>query len=315
VDIRSIVRKMSRIYLLCTVAKNEEVFLPKLASDILQQSQRPSLWVLLDDRSCDGTAEIMKSLNLENPWIRYYKYNARRGKDLGMHLAMLKSYATHLTIEIAVKEKIEYEFIGILDSDIHIDSRFFEKMIDKMIGNCNIGLISAEIQEFAKDGSLYLKHSRLDLPGGATMLCRRRCFEDVGGVDPNAYPFDAIIVARAKLRNWETKRLKDVTAIQRRKTSSANGMKKGYEYESEKVFFLRYNFLYILARAAYISICSRVDYGFFFFWGYMKKLIKGGKKLLDKELIKYFRRDRFYEIIRYRFRRMCTHILKINRGK
>ena len=287
-------------YILCTVAKNEEKYFPKTASDVLSQICPPKIWLLLDDGSTDQTSQFMKELTSKYKWVYYYRYSGPRNKDLGRHLACIKNKATEIAITIALRKKILYEYIGILDADIRIAHQFYESLMNHMRKKPEIGLISAEIEEIDMEGNLYLKNGRADIPGGATMFCRRQCFDDIGGIDPESYPFDAILVAKAKLMRWLTERSKSITALQMRKTSTMYGVKKGYAYEGEKVFFLRYNLFYVLARAIYIALTESLSCGFAFFVGYAKKVLNSDDRLKDKELINYFRRTRFREIVRYK---------------
>lgn len=294
---------VNRGYILCTVARNEETFFPKLASNVLLQSQSPCLWVLLDDQSIDHTKDRMEALALEHSWIRYYRYERPRSREFGVHLSRLKAHVTKLAAQIASAESLSYEFIGILDADIQIPPGFYAEMIDQMLKDPNIGLASAKIQEFAGNGNLYLKKSREDLPGCATLLCRRRCFDDIGGIDPEVYPEDAIMVAKAKLKNWDTKRFADITAIQVRKTHRGLSPWTGNIFFGEKVYFLRYPLIYVIVKAAHISFSDRFDLGFVFLWGYLKKLFSAGKRLEDPELVEYFRVTRSKENIRLFLRR------------
>jgi glycosyltransferase involved in cell wall biosynthesis len=284
--------KENRGYILCTVARNEERYLPNLAAAILSQSQRPLLWVLLDDQSTDETTNQMKELAMNHPWIYYYRYEGNRSSQLGMHLAAIKSCATKLAIQICSQKNISYEFIGIIDADIQIDTDFYEKMIDRMIEEPSIGLISARLRELCKNDKIQLRKSRDDLPGCATIICRKKCFKDINGIDPSLYPEDAIMIAKANLKNWKTERHKELTAFQLRRTSSSKGMRNGFIYEGEKVFFLRDSLLYLLIKMVYIAIFERIDYGLAFLWGYLKKVLKSEKRLEDEEIIQFFRKRR-----------------------
>ena len=290
--------------ILCTVAKNEEKCFPGLASDVLGQSERPALWVLLDDHSTDQTSRIMRGLAQRYEWIRYHTYEGPASTQLGMHLAELKCCASTLAVDTAFKEKIQFRYIGLLDADVRLPASFYERMIRRMAQNPAIGIISPRILEFADNGELYLKVSRGDLPGCAAMLCRRKCFEDIGGVDTRAYPEDAIMVVRARLRGWQTIRAADIKVIHMRKTSSAPGLKRGYVFEGEKVFFLRYPFLYVLLRAIYIAITLGFDCAYAFVHGYLSRLLNGDERLDDKELVGYFRKTRPREIVKYRLGRL-----------
>ena len=257
--------------------------------------------MILDDQSTEGTADILIELSNRYPWIQYVRYDGVRAKRLGLHLAKIKAYVTESAFHIMKAQQRTFDYIGILDADIRIPPSFYDKMIEEMEKNHRLGLISAKILETDGKGRLQFKQSRDDLPGCATILCRLACFEEIGGIDPNLYPEDAVMVAKAKLRSWQTARSATVTATQLRKTSSGQGKRMGYEYEGEKIYFLRHNPLYVAFRSIHIAMTSGLPWSFFFLAGYFKGFLRGDSRLQDLDLTRYFRRDRFREILQDRF--------------
>ena len=56
-------------YVLITPARNEANFIELTLKSVVAQSARPVKWVIVNDGSTDGTAEIVKKYASANPWI------------------------------------------------------------------------------------------------------------------------------------------------------------------------------------------------------------------------------------------------------
>lgn len=297
---------MTNGYVLCVHVKNEARYISPLLESIAVQTLLPNLVVVVDDYSTDETYSRVEEFTQSHSWVKLFRYQSQGESetDFALHFSQVRSYSVNLLIEHCEANAISYDYVGILDADMKIDSTFYRRMVDRLSQEKTLGIVSAMIYEPSHSGQYYLKASRPDLPGGATLMLAKECLKDIGGVPADMYPEDAIMVARAKLRNWKTRRLQDITAIQMRKTSSARGQRNGFRYEGEKVYFLRHGPLYVLLRTIYISIFQRVDYGWAFLGGYLKKLLRKEKRLNDEELIGYFRKRRFREIVQHRLGRI-----------
>ena len=56
-------------YAVVTPARNERTNLPRLAACLVEQTVQPSAWVIVDDGSTDGTAELAQRLADEHSWM------------------------------------------------------------------------------------------------------------------------------------------------------------------------------------------------------------------------------------------------------
>src|SRR5438034_8324806 len=56
-------------YVLITPARNEEAFIEKTIEAVTRQTVLPIRWVIVDDGSTDGTAEVVRRRVARYPWI------------------------------------------------------------------------------------------------------------------------------------------------------------------------------------------------------------------------------------------------------
>ena len=285
-------------YILCTAARDEAEGISRLIEDVLSQDKRPGLWVIVDDSSTDATPMIVERYARNNRWIRPLRYGGQRHESQLMHISKVKSFAARSAISLAAAEGIAWSHIGILDADMSVDNTFYARMLKRLDEDDSIGLLGAGILSLSEKG-IILESARGDLPGSATMLCRRSCFEEIGGVPDDMYPEDAIMTARAKLSGWTTERSSAITALQGRRSGSKYGDIKGYVLRGERVYFLRYPPAYLLIRSAHIGLKKGPLLALSFLYGFIRCRIRGAQRLEDRRLVEYFSGERFHEAISY----------------
>ena len=80
-------------YILITPARNEQAFIDKTLASMVEQTQSPERWVIVDDGSTDRTAEIVQSYLARFPWIELVRQPNRpdrsfTGKAVAVNAAL-----------------------------------------------------------------------------------------------------------------------------------------------------------------------------------------------------------------------------------
>ena len=99
-----------RQYIMVTPVKNEEDSLPNQARSVLEQTFKPSLWVIVDDGSTDGTVDIIRDLTNKHNWIKTIKLG-KSHRDLGVHISHVCREGFNFAIEYCTQYDIVYEYI------------------------------------------------------------------------------------------------------------------------------------------------------------------------------------------------------------
>ena len=68
-------------YVLVTAARNEEAFIEKTIESVIHQTILPMKWVIVDDGSTDGTAEVIRRYLPEYRWMQMVQMPQRRRED------------------------------------------------------------------------------------------------------------------------------------------------------------------------------------------------------------------------------------------
>ena len=202
-------------YVLITPAKNEEVSIGLTIESVLNQTVRPAEWIVVSDGSTDRTDEIVHAAALANPWIRLLPLPPRAHRSFAAVV-----HATEAGIRFL--NAGDYEYIGLLDSDVRFRPDYFERVIESLESSPRLGMAGGVVIDVGLRRDR-LPRNRQDVPG-AVQFFRRTCFEALGGLV--AIPeggWDALTCARARMVGFETRLLTDLVVDHLKPRNIAEG--------------------------------------------------------------------------------------------
>ncbi|MCX9084516.1 MAG: glycosyltransferase family 2 protein [Candidatus Methanoperedens sp.] len=282
-------------YVIVTPCKNEEKNLQSLADSIINQTLKPKLWLIIDDGSTDNTPIILNNLINNHGWICVIT-GIRSQRDLSFHYAEIVSIAIKETYQICNKQNIIFDYIGLIDADMILSQNFFEKIVYKFEKNPNLGVASGS-DATRKGNIIIIEKDRDNLPNGGLRVWRRKCYEDTGGF-PRSYSADAVSNVLAILHGWETRKFVDIICIQTRKTSSSEGLWKGFKTRGESDYYRDYHPFYVFFKFIKYVISHPYYTGIAYIYSYIYCVLKSKEKIELIEVRKYYRK-KHKEIIRY----------------
>jgi hypothetical protein len=177
-----------RSYCLITPCRDEARYARRTLDSVVAQTERPALWVLVDDGSKDETPEILAEYAARHPWIRVVRRPDRGDRKLGGGV-IDAFYAGYQTIEPA-----RFDHLCKLDLDLVLPPRYFATLMDRMASQPRIGTCSGkayflppgvpdEAARFPIDPGGPLVSEKLgdENSVGQIKFYRTRCFEQIGG--------------------------------------------------------------------------------------------------------------------------------------
>lgn len=283
-----------KMYILITPAKNEKNNLPDVAGSVIKQTIKTKLWVIVDDGSTDGTPIIIKNLESKYEWIKAITLKPEP-RDQMFHYPVVCKSGFDYAIEYCEKKGIDYEFIGLLDADTILEEKYFEKLIDEFDKDKNLGIASGGIY-YDINGTLQWDKTNEKIPRGTGRLWTKDCFLNTGYLaKPSA---DSISNVKAILRGWKIRSFKHIVAVQKRKTSSAEGLWNGFTIDGRKVYYLNKHPLLVLLNVLYFTTKKPYYTGIAFLYGYLISVFKREEKIDDEEIKGYYWNKRLREILR-----------------
>jgi glycosyltransferase involved in cell wall biosynthesis len=301
-------------YLLATPVKNEEENLPNLIHSVAEQTIKPVLWIIVDDGSMDDSPKIIEDATNRYVWVKSVRLK-ESPRDLTIHVSYVYKSGIDFAIEYCKEHSIQYDYICFLDADMIIrDKDFFKKIFSKFEKNYRLGIASGSIQVI-DNGWMKNEWRREDTISGGETICRRKCFEDAGGI-PSSYSWESVLSAKAKLRGWGVKRFEEIRAIQTRKTSSAEGLWKGYKINGLSCYYLNYNPIIVVAKALKLCLFEKPYYiGIAFLLGYFDGLLHRKEQINDEEVKYYFRHVKPQELKKWYIQKILQMMRYENQNK
>jgi len=233
-------------YVLITPARNEEAFLGDTIQGVLSQTVVPARWVIVDDRSTDRTAEIVRGCLPAHPFIRLLSLPGDGSRSFGK-----KAAAFNAGLELL--DGIEYGYIGNLDADIKLPPGYYESVLREFERDPSLGVAGGTV--FTLAGGLPVRlDAAADSVPGAVQLFRKECFRDIGGkyLLLEQGGIDAAAEVMARMHGWEVRQIPGVSVQEQRRIGTAADSDLAAKYkEGVRFHSLGYGTLYYLVRAIY----------------------------------------------------------------
>jgi glycosyltransferase involved in cell wall biosynthesis len=186
---------------------------------VIGQTLKPALWVIVDDGSTDGTAEIVERYTRDCSFIRLVR-SARRG-DRNTGSAEVQAFYRGYQL----LGQTEFDFIVKLDGDLSFEADHFEKLLGRFWSDERLGIASGVYLETDNEGEWKIVAMPSYHAFGACKVIRRACWEDIGGfaLTPG---WDTADEVRAWNRGWRTRHFTDCEARHHKPEGSAMGYLK-----------------------------------------------------------------------------------------
>ncbi|MBN7795244.1 glycosyltransferase family 2 protein [Parahaliea mediterranea] len=283
-------------FVLLTAAKNEEKYIGLALESVVRQSVHPLAWYIVDDGSTDSTPHVVERYALAYPFIHLLHNQSGGERSFGaQYRAITMAYQT------ARKSGLDYDFVGMHDADIALQSTdYFKNLLAAFTADSSLGVAGGYI--FEKNHGRWRSrpaNSPQAVAGGLQMF-RRRCFEDIGGYTPLRFGGeDWLAQIEAKRFGWHIRALTTLAAFHHRPTSSADGRLRGLvrlgmmdaSFGSHPVFE-------ILKCARRYREKPYVIASLIRFYGYVRGSMSMDTPLLPPETVDYLRREQKLRLTR-----------------
>jgi len=285
-------------YVLVTPVRNEENTIGRTIESVLKQTILPREWIIVNDGSTDSTEAIVQKACSENPWIKCVNLQPREKPSFA-------AVVQNTELGISQIATADYEFLGLLDSDVEFQKDYFEILIDEFRNNKRLGLAGGVAIDIGKPKNV-LPRNRQDVPG-ALQFFRRDCFESLGGLI--AIPeggWDSITCAKARMNGYETKLVAKliVDHLKPRNTIHGGTVRRIWQMGTRD-YALGYHPLFEFAKC--ISKYRERPYfiyGFLWWLGYLSSSIQRKERRLPTDVSRYIRQEQLQRLGIGRLHRM-----------
>jgi len=287
-------------YALITPARNEAQYIERTIQSVISQTLLPVKWVIVNDGSTDGTADIVSKYVASHSWIEIIEMPPREER----HFAG-KAFAVSAGQRRLVG--LNYDAIGNLDADVSFESDYFEFLMQKFAENPKLGVAGTSFVE----GELRYNYELVGIEhvAGMCQIFRRECFEAIGGysaVKTGGIDLMAVLSARAK--GWETRTFLEKSFIHHRTQGGAlhTGL-RGRWHMGRKDYLIGNHPMWEFFRSIYqMQHKPYVIGGFLVLTSYLCHALRGTERTMPKELIGLRRGEQMKRLKLVMQRRFCS---------
>jgi len=279
-------------YVVISPARNEAAFIEKTVNSMTKQTLLPERWVIVDDGSSDGTAEIVMKYTDRYHWIEL----VRRPQRLDRSFAG-KVQAFNAGLERA--RSLSFDVIGNLDADLSFDPEYFEFLIRKFSEDPKLGVAGTP---FTEDGGYDTARDSFEgenYVAGGCQLFRYECFKEIGGYIPNrAGGVDWIAVMSARMKGWKVQSFPEKRFHHYRTLGTAQKSALGASFQyGERAYYLGGSPIWHLFRCLYrMTKKPYLVNGGALWAGYLYAALRRAKRPVSQEMIRFHRREQMKKL-------------------
>lgn len=270
-----------------TAVRNEEKYLPGLASSMVVQTRLPEKWTIVDDGSTDSTPSIIEELEKDYDWIESIRLPNRGFYKRGIG----NTTALKLGFEKA-QQAMGIQGWGVLDADVTFKNTTVEQILNAFLTNPKLGIYGGEIVEF-HDGKwsppVVLPE---DFIRGACKFYRRQCYKDINGIVTRR-GWDSIDNIKAAMKGWEVRRDTALLIRHHRSVGSKDGPLKDQYKTGRDAYYIGSDPMLVLVRGLRKLVKDKPFFlgGLIFLSAYFGNSFLRKDRYPDDEFLKFVRKQ------------------------
>ena len=277
-------------YVLITPARNEERFITKTLESMVAQTLLPERWVIVDDGSTYGTAQIAQTYARNHRWIEVLRRSERVDRNFAGKVGAFNAGLDRV-------RSLQFDVIGNLDADLSFEPDYLKFLMTKFSNDPKLGVAGTP---FTEDGGYDTAKDSFEgenYVAGGCQLFRRSCFEEIGGYVPNrAGGIDWIAVMSARMKGWKVRSFPEKRFNHYRTLGTAEKSlwRAGFEY-GERAYYLGSSPIWHLFRVTYRAVKKPVSATALLF-GYCYAALTRMERPVSQEMIRFHRREQMQRL-------------------
>jgi len=275
--------------LLITPVRNERANIERTARSVAAQLHPPDVWLVVDDNSDDGTAEVLSRLAEEIPFMHVLAAPPRHTVPARDRLA-LAAEARAFNWALGHVDRHAFTYIGKLDADVELPVDYFHRLLAAFRRDPQLGLAGGTLVERVRGE---WREDRV--PGyhvrGALKLYTHACFEAIGGIEERL-GWDTIDETYARMRGFGTRTLRELVARHHRAVGTADGALRGHARHGECAYIVRYGPAWVLLRS--LKVARYAPQGLSasaFLYGYLRAYAQSRPRVEDEQFRRFVRHE------------------------
>jgi glycosyltransferase involved in cell wall biosynthesis len=205
-------------YVLITAAYNEDRYIENVLRSVVSQAHAPKRWVIVSDGSTDRTDELVSNYAKDYPFIELLPLREKHDRNFAAQVNAIRSGYERL-------KNMNFEFVGNLDADVSFGPEYFQRLIQIMRNEPDLGLSGGFIYEDSPHGFRSRQLNTKRSVAHAVQFFRRECYESIGGYIPLPYGGpDWCAEISARMKGWRVEAIPALQVNHHRTTGGGTGL-------------------------------------------------------------------------------------------
>lgn len=213
-------RRALRDVVLITPCHNEYAHLDALIASVANQTLHPVEWIIVDDRSTDGSYARAVELGAAHDWIRVVRVPAPE-TDGAVRTFAKKARAVNYGFSVV--QSTDAGVVGCLDADVVLPPDFLAVATDKFASLPRLGVTGGRFRHPVRGEMEVRVEHEAHVPGPA-QLFRWEAFADMGGYPELRHGgIDTVANYLARRDGWDTRTFSDLSFTHSRQMGTGGG--------------------------------------------------------------------------------------------
>ena len=279
-------------YIVISPVRNEQDYIQNTIQSLASQTNRPALWIIVDDGSIDKTGGISDEAASLHSWIRVLHRQDRGFRRAGS--GVMEAFHDGLKLI----EGRSWQYLVKLDGDVTLEADYFERCFARFAADPRLGIAGGLVCNLV-NGTLCAE-SGGDPPfhvRGATKIYKYECWQAIGGLMP-VTGWDTLDELKANMLGWATQTFPDIKLIHHRPAGGAYGTWSNWVKNGYANYVAGYHPLFMLVKCAKRFFEKPYLIGALGLWvGFLNGYLKRAPQAGDPSLIRYFRRQQMQRLL------------------
>jgi biofilm PGA synthesis N-glycosyltransferase PgaC len=232
---------MIRSYAVVTPARDEADNLPRLGSSLAAQTFLPTRWLIVDNGSSDGTAEVASEFAAAHEWVDVLSVPGASAADRGAPVVRA------LQAGIAYLSEPPDVLVNV-DADVSFEPDYFAELLARFDREPSLGIASGSAFELRGETweQRFVTGSTV---WGASRAYRWACLQQLLPLEERV-AWDGVDEFKANARGWRTVAFEDLPFRHHRREGERDGSAwRARRIQGQAAYFLGYRPWYLVLRA------------------------------------------------------------------